>query len=369
MAAILQQIGTPLQLTALFLLLVAGIAQLLVRLGAWKPSPGTTRLVIDRIFQAAVAAFVLGVASQAIAPALDRWLNGDETFHGAVLSTTGEPIAGATVDLIAIGSALTNALGQFDITVSRNRVLKAYKLEVRAPGYAPLLVLTKSATEMKNVEIRLTPAPPELVKALEPTLFVGQYYGVPFVVVTLRVENAAASLASINEIRGELSGKDASFTLSPAYWTIVSPFGPFAPVPGALPIPSGINLDLRVVMMTGVNFANLTPQVAELPEYRSQQPCARKPNGAVDPMTDGAFQIVKAFAEEHFAWRDGDWRLRLDVTAGAETKTFERLFALSSGEIGRLRASIALLRQCLSVNMTAPLAQDGGVANFVSKQD
>jgi hypothetical protein len=117
MAAILQQIGTPLQLATLFLLLVAGLARLAVRSGAWKPSPTTTRLVVDRIFQAAIAALVLGVASQALAPALDRWLNGDETFHGAVLSTTGEPVAGATVDLIGIGSAPTNALGQFDITV------------------------------------------------------------------------------------------------------------------------------------------------------------------------------------------------------------------------------------------------------------
>lgn len=367
MASILQQIGTPLQLAALFLLLVAGIARLLVRSGAWKPSPGTTRLVIDRIFQAAIAALVLGVASQAIAPALDRLLNGDETFHGAVLSTTGEPIAGATVDLIAIASAPTNALGQFDITVPRNRVLKTYKLEVRAPGYAPIPALTKTAVEMRNIEIRLTPEPRELLKALESPLFVGQYYGVPIIVITLRVENSGASLVSIGEIRGELTGADSSFILSPAYWTIVSPFGPFFPVTGPFQIPAALNLDLNVVMTASANFANLFRQVAALPEYASQQPCTPKSGGAIDPMSDDAFQLVEAFAKDHFGWREGDWRLRLDVTASDEKKSFQRDFTLSSGEVERLRQSIALLRQCLTANLTTPLAQDAGVANFLSK--
>jgi hypothetical protein len=367
MAAILQQIGTPLQLAALLLLLVAGIARLLVRSGAWKASPGTTRLVVDRIFQAAVAALILGVASQAIAPALDRWLNGDETFHGAVLSTTGEPIPDATIDLIAIGSVSTNALGQFDITVPRNRVLKTYRLEVRAPGYALLPALTRTAAEMKNIEIRLTPEPRELLKALESPLFVGQYYGVPIIVITLRVENGGAALASIGEIRGELTGADGSFILSPAYWTILNPFGPFFPVTGPFPIPAALNLDLKVVMTASANFANLYRQVAALPEYASQQPCAPKSGGAVDPMADDAFQLVEAFAKDHFGWREGDWRLRLDVTAGDEKKSFERDFALSNGEVERLRQSIALLRQCLTANLTAPLAQDAGVANFLSK--
>jgi hypothetical protein len=51
MATILQQIGTPLQLVALALLLIAGIARLLVRSGTWKPSPAITRLVMTVSFK------------------------------------------------------------------------------------------------------------------------------------------------------------------------------------------------------------------------------------------------------------------------------------------------------------------------------
>jgi hypothetical protein len=135
MGTILQHVGTALQLVALFLLLLAGIARLLVRSGKWNASPATTRLVIDRVFEAAVAALIVGVASPAIGPVLDRWLNGDQTFHGSVLSDGGDPVGNASVNLITVGTAMTNAEGLFEITVPRNRVLREYKIQVKASGY------------------------------------------------------------------------------------------------------------------------------------------------------------------------------------------------------------------------------------------
>jgi hypothetical protein len=50
-----------------------------------------------------------------------------------------------------------------------------------------------------------------------------------------------------------------------------------------------------------------------------------------------------------------------------EEKTFSRDISLTEADITRLRDSIGLLRQCLAVNTGAPLAQDSGLANFVSK--
>ena len=290
MASILQQIGTPLQLIALFLLLVAGVARVLVRSGKWNPSPAITRLVINRIFQAAIVALVIGIVGPAMSPALDRWLNSDETFHGAVLSTTGEAIAGASVNLITVATVSTNPLGQFEITVPRNRTLDEYKLQVSAPGYEISPVMTRSPAELKNAEIRLTPAAdPELVKGIEPTVMVGQFLGYPFALVTLRVENDGDSLLSINQIQGRLSGNDTAFVLAPMSWTIAGIFGPFAPVTGPFPIFAGTKLDLRVVMMPGANLASLYNQLGALPEYANQAPCTPKFNGTVDPLTSEAF--------------------------------------------------------------------------------
>ena len=222
MASILQHIGTSLQLAALFLLLVAGIARLLVRTGKLKLSATNTKLVIDRIFQAAIAAMIIGVASPAIAPVINRWLNGDETFHGAVLSKNGDPIPNATINLITVGTVTTNAVGLFDITVPRNRILAEYKLQVKAPAYETSPVLTKTPAEMKDVEITLNPITQELVKTLETPLMLGQFFGVPFIVVTLRVENTSQATILITDIRGQLSNDKDSFILSPVSWTIVN---------------------------------------------------------------------------------------------------------------------------------------------------
>jgi hypothetical protein len=55
------------------------------------------------------------------------------------------------------------------------------------------------------------------------------------------------------------------------------------------------------------------------------------------------------------------------VAAENEAKTFHRDFSLSENDVQRLRKSISLVKQCLTVNLQAPLAQEGGLANFVTK--
>lgn len=367
MASILQHVGTTLQFAALFLLLLAGLARLLVRSGKLAGSPDTIKLVINRLFEAALAALVLGVLSPALAPALDHWMNADEALSGTVLATGGDPVPDASVFVVGVGSATTNAMGEFNLTVPRSRVRKAYRLEVKAAGFQPSDGLTKTDADMRGVELRLTPAPPNLIKALEAPLIVGQYYGLPFVLATLRVENTGTSLVAINSLSASLNGPESSLTLSPSSWTIINPFGPFAPVSGPIPIPAGTKLDLRLVMMTFANFAPLYRNITALPEYASQAPCVQKPNGQTDPMTDAGFNAAKSFADAHFAWRQGEWHFRLNAATDNEVKTFTQDFALSAEDITVLRESIGLLKQCMSVNMSAPLGQDGSVVNFLSR--
>jgi hypothetical protein len=367
MADILHQIGTPLQFAALFLLLVAGIARLALRTGAWRPTPTISKLVINRIFQAGVVALLLGVASGNFSPLLEHWLPLDETFHGRVLSVAGDPISGASVSLGAIATVPTNELGQFDLVVPRSRVRKDYSVEVRAPGYETLPTTSKTDAEMRDAEFRLKPAPADIVKKLEPSLIVAQYFGAPIVIASFRVENAKEILTPINDIHATLSNGDADTVLGSSYWTIVGPFGPFYPVTGPFPIPAKTNMDLRVVLTPGMNFAGLGSQLSALPEYRKQWPCTPNANGASDPMSDQAFEINRKFAEDHFVWRAGSWRLKVDVAAESERKSFEYDFALSDAEVKRLLASIALIKQCMGTNLASPIAQDGPLANFLAK--
>jgi TIR domain len=225
---------------------------------------------------------------------------------------------------------------------------------------------TKSDEDAKKgLEIS---ASSQLVKALEPDLSVGQLLGTPFVLATLHVGNSNSSTTWINEISGSLRSRDETLILSSVSWTILNPFNPLFPVTGPFPIPAGTDLDLRLFMIgSGMSFVNLFNDIAALPEYKGQQACIQKANGALDPLTDDAFQIVSTFFTQHFVWTEGPWHFTIKAKMGDQMKTFERDFTLSASDIERLRASIALNRRCVAVTPLAPLAQDGVMANFVSK--
>jgi hypothetical protein len=367
MASIIQAIGTPLQLIALFLLLVFGVLRLLVRSGKWTPSPSMNRLIVNWTFRAALAMMVLGMVSSTLAPVLERWLNHGETFHGAVLSTTGDPIPGATINMITIGTVTTNGVGQFDITVPPDRLMKEYKIQAKAIGYETPPALTKSSLQMQNLEIRLTPIPQELIKSLERPLYIGQYYGYPFVLVTLRVENIGSAMTSISEIRGTLTNQGTTIVLSSGVWTIGNLLGPYDSVDGPFPIFAGARLDLRVLMIPGMNLTGLISKVKAIPEYQQKLPCMQNSTGSIESMNDAAYNLCKTFADEHFSWIEGEWHLKIEAKSENQTKTFDQDFTLSQTEVDHLRTSIGLLKQCLAANPNLPLAQDGRLTNFLQK--
>lgn len=366
-ASILQQVGTPLQLAALCLLLIAWIARSLVKAGKWKPSAAITRLIVDRVFAAAIVAVVLAVVASLAAPIVSR-MGGDQEFRGVVLSTTGEPVPFATVFVIPLGQWTTNALGQYTATIPRSQRQNEYKLQIAAPNYERVELSKSDADLAAGVEIRLKPAPPpELIKELDPTLLVGQIYGMPFVVPNLQMRNNEQATIWISEVNATLSGAGSLFTLQPMTWTINSPFNGFLPITGNIPIPVATDLDLRIAMISTANYSSLLGRINALPEYKSQQPCIFKTNGSVDPLSDGAFELVNDYATSHFAWKPGDWRFQMTVKWGQQVRSFDRTFTLSASEVERLRASIPLARQCMGVSWQQPLAQDGDAANFLTK--
>jgi hypothetical protein len=213
----------------------------------------------------------------------------------------------------------------------------------------------------------LTPPPRGIVRSMAPEFIVGQYFGQPLILATLRVENTSTSTTNITDIRGTLTGENHFFVVAPMSWTITNSYGPFEPVTGPIPILAGAMINLRVVMVTGANFSDLYSKTSALPEYKTQFPCVPKPNGAPDPMTPDGFALAKAFAEEHFGWSAGDWKLQVDVTTENGSTRFTRPFSLSPSEIGHLHSSIILIKQCLTVTTTSPLAQDSTLSNFLSK--
>jgi hypothetical protein len=365
-ASILQQVGTPLQLAALFLLLASAVTRGLAKSGKWRSSPAITQSIINRVFAAAIIALVLGIGASLVAPLLSR-VGGDQDFHGVVLSTVGEPVPLATVDLIPIGEWTTNALGQFNPTLSSSQRRKEYKLQIKADNFESAELTETDAEMLSGVEIRLKPVPPELIKELDSKLFIAQIFGMPVVVPNLRLRNSDKITVWINEISGRLSSSESSFTLQPMTWTINNPFNWFAPVTGNFPIPAGMDLDLRIGMISTANYASMINKINSLPEYSTQQPCLQKANGSMDPLSEDAYEMLNTYATKHFAWKEGVWHYQMTVKWGQQTRSFDRDFTLSGSDVERLRASVALARQCMGVNWLLPLVQDGDLANFIVK--
>ena len=208
MATILHQIGTPLQLAALFLLLVAGLTRLAIRSGRWTASAATTRLVVNRVFQAAIAALVLGLLAATGAPLVQRMAYGaDQTLHGVVLTPDNQPVVGATVTLMTPSvQVLTNALGAFDVEIPHSRVQLTYRVQVSAPGFRSPDLQTIQAAQASNMELRLQPASGEIVRRFSPSILVAQFVGVPAILLSMQIENTGRTIASVTEVRALLTG-------------------------------------------------------------------------------------------------------------------------------------------------------------------
>jgi hypothetical protein len=84
-------------------------------------------------------------------------------------------------------------------------------------------------------------------------------------------------------------------------------------------------------------------------------------------LSDDAFALVKNFAADKFIWREGDWHLKMSMTADGQHQSFSKDFSMSAADVERLRASLALIKRCISVRVDAPLGQDGPTMNFISK--
>jgi hypothetical protein len=367
MADIVAQIGTPLQLGALLLLLIAGCVRLLIRNGTWKPSSAHARLIINRVSQIIVLALVLIIALPPIMEAINRRTGQDEVFHGAVLSTTGEPVANASVNVLTLGIRHTDLNGQFDLSIPPGRALQTYRIQVSAAGFKSSEVLERSAHAMKNLEIRLTPEKVPLVKSMGEDIMVGQFYGMPFIIANFSIDNATSAIAVMEDVRGSLDFNGRSYVLVPASWTIMGQFGPFAPVTGPFPFPAGARYQLRVMMMPNVNFAPVQRHLASLPGQNGELPCTPHGNAPPPPMGEEAFAVVKAFADQQFMWGEGQGDFSISFLASGERQEHKRAFSLSQDNVAQLKDSVDLLRQCMAINIQAPLAQDGKRANFLMK--
>lgn len=361
-AEILKLVETPVQLAGLALLVLYAIAKALISTGRWTPSDGVIKLLLNRAYQLGLLALVLAVGGPLLLKVADR----DDLIDGSVYAQDNSVVRDATVSAPPVGPQPVHLDGSFELRVPSHRRLDHYVVTASADGFKPE-TRTVGRNQIGSVDFKLEPAPIHAVKAIVPELVVGQFFGLPFVVVSLQTKSPSEAQVWINEISATLSSGPVTVNLHPQFVTLLSSGGPYLAVTGLVPINSGAATTIRFMMAPNANVVGMLHNVADLPEYKASSFCSQSGTGSFNPVTEKAFDIIQSYALEKFIWTKGDWTLRFEVTAGGQHDHYEKVFKLTATDVADLRSSLKLVKACQSVSGTFPLGQDGAMSNYVMR--
>lgn len=362
MTSIIQSITMPVQLSALFLLLLAFVLKWAINSGKIQLSGQNKRLLVDRVFQAGLAALVLGV----LAPMLGPYLVADTVIRGTVLSsTTGAPIAGATVNIGVAGETQTNVTGNFELTVPFNRRLDSYRMTARAERHSSV-ELNVASNRVGSVELRLVPIILQNVPvSFEQPLHVAQVFGMPTLIGKFRIGNTTSSQQMFTNLRAILKSGDKTVNLFATQWAIQGEFGPYSQVTGPFPVSPGEFRNYWVVFSIFLDTRMLTEKLKQLDEHRETLPCQIKPDGSFGIIGSAAWNIIEPFVLERWFWTQGEWDVSIYGDFGGNNQKFTYQFSLSELDISKLKRSVGLMKSCMATYVFAPMAQDGLNENFV----
>lgn len=362
-ADILKHVETPLQLAAVALLAFYGITKAVIATNRWTPSDKIITLLLNRAFVLGLLVLVLAVGGPLLLQSIDR----DDLIDGSVYGPDGSAIRNASVSAPPVGGQPVRIDGSFELRVPDHRRRDQYVVTASAEGFkSESRTVSKSAIGSVDFQLQPQPLAPEHpVRTILPDLVVGQFYGLPIVVVSMQVKSPGTTQSWISEITAQLSNEHLSVSLFPQFVTTLSNMGPYIAVTGLVPINPGLQTTIRFLMAPNADFNTLNRSVSNLPDYAGRTVCAQSSPGSFTPLTDPAFDLVQSFAQNKFLWTEGEWTLRFKITAGDQQDTFEKTFKLSSVDVQNLRASVKLLKSCLSFSANTPLAQDGATSNYL----
>jgi hypothetical protein len=359
-AEILKHVETPLQLAALGLLALYAITKALIATKRWTPSDAIIKVLLDRAFALGMIALVLAVGGPLLLRAFDR----DDLIDGSVYAQDGSPIREAAVTAPPVGRQPVHSDGSFELRVPDHLRRERYTVTASADGFKPA-TRTVGKAEIGAVDFQLQPQPEHAVRQILPELVVGQFYGVPFLIVSMQTKSPTNAQSWVSEVTAVLSNGQVNVSLFPQFVTTLSNMGPYLAVTGLVPINPGILTTIRFIMAPNANINGLVSSISSLPDQHGIAPCTPSGTGSRSPLSDQAFGMVEAFARSKFIWTEGKWTLHFTVTAADQQDSFDKTFELSAADVQGLWDSVKLVKSCLSINGMSPLAQDGAMSNYL----
>ena len=359
-ADILKHIETPLQLAALGLLALYAVTKALIATKRWTPSDAIIKVLLDRAFALGMIALVLAVGGPLLLRAFDR----DDLIDGSVYAQDGSPIRNAAVSAPPVGRQPAHLDGSFELRVPDHLKRERYTVTASADGFKPE-TKTVGKAEIASVDFQLQPQPEHAVRQILPDLVVGQFYGLPFLIVSMQAKSPSSVQAWVSEVTAVLSNGQVNISLFPQFVTSQSNMGPYMVVTGLVPINPGLQTTIRFMMAPQADIIGLARSISSLPDQHGVAPCAVSGTGSRTPLTDPAFDMVQSFARSKFIWTEGKWTLHFTITAADQQDSFDKTFELSAADVQSLWDSVKLVKSCLSINGMSPLAQDGALSNYL----
>ena len=201
MPSIIPLITTPLGLSALIILVGAGILRLIV---VRRPT-AVGKVVVQYGFWLAITMSLLANIAYMYSEKLSR----EALVSGVIVAQNGDYLPKAIVDIPGKARAISDDNGSFSMSIPQSRVAKEYNIDVSLAGYENRRMTVRSSFASTRIEL----SPKKLVAtellAIGQDIIVGHYLGLPEVQLNLGFHNLTNRRIKVSDITLRITEGDS----------------------------------------------------------------------------------------------------------------------------------------------------------------
>ena len=324
------KITTPIALTALFLVLAAGILGIL----ATKNQSSTIRNSALRYgFIVTMTLIVLAIVSFLITSSFNREIR----ISGVVQDRDGKGIGRVVVEIPGKGRGITDAYGGFQFSIPDAYASDKYDVHVNLGGYEPES-LTLIGRNPQPIYVILNQRDPlkELVVSVDDDFFVRHGLGIPIVDLHITVTNGMAAAVNVGQFALEVKSPSQSRTSLPLLMVAVNPNMGYLPPLLQLTVEPNQPQQWYFLFSytdTGMNALADRANKEYMPSAGSFVAADEFRALYSDKLTDQ----FKAYMQSHFIWEPGIWTLTLYYVINGNKIAYTRHFNLDEKDVIRMK--------------------------------
>uniref|UniRef100_I2PZ33 Uncharacterized protein n=1 Tax=Desulfovibrio sp. U5L TaxID=596152 RepID=I2PZ33_9BACT len=328
---ILQQVRTPLALSALALLVAAPILKTILEK---KDKPNEdTKSIIRYLF---ITGLVFGVLAIFV-----YWQSIPEEIRvsGSVRDQqTGAALQFVDVHIPGCGGGQTKSNGDFEFTIPDSRAADEYVADIYLADYDPQRIILKGRYPKPiSVTLKKSVVDYSNIIQLPNNILIGHHLGIPLVQANIVFANPFSKEIQISDIEMTITKPDGS--------NIPMSMDRMSVIPGqwAMPLPvwtlrKNVSDKITYIFFSGDNvlFINLQQKVAN--ELNKLQNPVYHPDQNLSLISDETVQELKRFMLSQFIWIAGDWKITVSCKVNGMDSNCAAKFYVSEDMISKMKA-------------------------------